>query len=363
MEEVIDSDLSVTSEDETEEVEPKYSRLTPYNFEQFTLWLLSDIVKDSTKCEVVSYYIRESPQQLLDFIRYSMSGGQLSPRQLSRWLNIEGVICISASVSYPLYEALYYISIHIRNHRAMPTSELFEKMLLFMLNHTDSDLRSLDREALIIKVAEHFNIETEMLNQSITTDEKLLQDVTYEDDVEKEPQYISILNAGLALLSPWFVRLFTMVNLLDKEKRGFKSEQAKIRGVFILQRLASPDRHEWRESELAFNRILVGLPFSTPIPTELELYREEVEAIESMLAGVKAYWKVLANTSVEGFQSSFIARKGHIEKRENSWLLRVEPRSYDMLLDSLTWSYTPIRLPWLKEWIDVIWRETQDFDC
>ncbi len=232
-----------------------------------------------------------------------------------------------------------------------------------MLNHTDSDLRSLDREALIIKVAEHFNIETEMLNQSITTDEKLLQDVTYEDDVEKEPQYISILNAGLALLSPWFVRLFTMVNLLDKEKRGFKSEQAKIRGVFILQRLASPDRHEWRESELAFNRILVGLPFSTPIPTELELYREEVEAIESMLAGVKAYWKVLANTSVEGFQSSFIARKGHIEKRENSWLLRVEPRSYDMLLDSLTWSYTPIRLPWLKEWIDVIWRETQDFDC
>ncbi len=192
--------------------------------------------------------------------------------------------------------------------------------------------------------------------------DKLSKEVIYEDNIEIEPQYISTSSAGLAILSPWFARLFGMLGLLDKENRRFKSEEAKIRGVFILQRLSTPEQRRWRDSELAFNRILVGLPFSTPLPAELELYKEEVEAIESMLKGVKANWKVLANTSMHGFQSSFIARKGRIERRKSSWRVHVEPRSYDMLLDSLPWSYTPIRLPWLKEWIDIIWRETQEFD-
>ncbi len=232
----------------------------------------------------------------------------------------------------------------------------------FILNHNEGDLLSYSREALTRKVAEHFNVETELLNQSNMIEDKILKEDTSVDNIKNETQYISIQSAGLVLLAPWFARLFGMVGLLDKDNKQFKSDEAKVRGVFILQRLASTEQRKWRNSELALSRILVGLPFSTPLPTELELYKEEVEAIESMLAGVKAYWKVLANTSVQGFQSSFIARSGRIERRENSWLLRVESRSYDMLLDSLPWSYTPIRLPWLKEWIDVVWRETQEFD-
>lgn len=193
-------------------------------------------------------------------------------------------------------------------------------------------------------------------------EDKVLQEDNPNDNIKNESQYISVQSAGLVLLAPWFARLFGMVGLLDKDNKHFKSDEAKVRGFFILQRLASTEQRKWRDSELALSRIFVGLPFSTPLPEELELHKEEIEAIESMLAGVKAYWKALKNTSIEGFQSSFIARSGSIEKRENSWLLHVELRSYDMLLDSLPWSYTPVRLPWLEECIDVIWRETEEFD-
>lgn len=77
---------------------------------------------------------------------------------------------------------------------------------------------------------------------------------------------------------------------------------------------------------------------------------------------MKANWEKLKNTSVKGFQHSFIERPGRLEQREDKWVLYVEERAYDILLDSLPWSYRQIRLPWLKKKISVIWRDKEEFD-
>ena len=81
-----------------------------------------------------------------------------------------------------------------------------------------------------------------------------------------------------------------------------------------------------------------------------------------MLAGVKANWPKMENTSIGGFQRSFIEREGQLEQRENKWVLTVENKAYDILLDSLPWSYRMIRLPWLKKPISVLWRDKEEFD-
>lgn len=180
-----------------------------------------------------------------------------------------------------------------------------------------------------------------------------------------QPEYIEVPNAGLCLLAVWFTRLFDMLGLLEANtdgKKDLKDTAARIRAIFILQRLVTDEKREYREQELALNRILTGCPFHVPLPRTLELTDNEIRTAESMLSGVKANWDKMKGTSVKGFQKSFIERPGKLEQREDKWVLYVEERSYDILLDSLPWSYRTIRLPWLKKKINVIWRDKEEFD-
>ena len=180
-----------------------------------------------------------------------------------------------------------------------------------------------------------------------------------------QPEYIEVPNAGLCLLAVWFSRLFDMLGLLEANadgKKDLKDTVAMIRAIFILQRLVTDEKREYREQELALNRILTGCPFHVPLPRTLELTDNEIRTAESMLSGVKANWDKMKGTSVKGFQKSFIERPGKLEQREDKWVLYVEERSYDILLDSLPWSYRTIRLPWLKKKINVIWRDKEEFN-
>lgn len=174
------------------------------------------------------------------------------------------------------------------------------------------------------------------------------------------PERIFVGNAGLVLLTPWFPRLFSMLGMLDKNK-DFKDMESRIRAIFIIQQLVTSGKKEYDEKELAFNRILVNCPFSEPLPLKMELTENELKTVDSMLNGVKNNWEKVRNVSVRGFQSNFIERSGYLEQKEDKWLLSVDPRSYDMLLDSLPWSYSRVRFPWLKKQIHVSWRKKEEF--
>lgn len=190
----------------------------------------------------------------------------------------------------------------------------------------------------------------------ITDSERTLEEAV-------QPEYIEVPNAGLCLLAIWFARLFGMLGLLkEKEdgKKDLRDMEARIRAIFILQRIVTDEPREYKEQELAFNRILTGCPFYVPLPKRLPLTSQEIQTVESMLSGVKSNWDKLKNTSVKGFQHSFIERPGKLEQREDKWVLYVENRSYDLLLDSLPWSYRQIRLPWLKKNIHVVWRDKEE---
>ena len=64
----------------------------------------------------------------------------------------------------------------------------------------------------------------------------------------------------------------------------------------------------------------------------------------------------MRNTSMRAFQESFLNRTGFIEKTEHEWILTVEERAYDILLDSIPWSYKLVRLPWMENILKVNWR-------
>lgn len=180
------------------------------------------------------------------------------------------------------------------------------------------------------------------------------------NELQNKPEFIEVSNAGLALLSPYYLRLFSLLDLLDN-KKDFKDMNSRIRAIFILQYFVGLNKTEYTEQDLAFNRILVNCPFSEPLPKELKLNAKEIEVTDSLLNSLKINWSKMKNTSIEGIQKAFIERKGKLEKKEDFWILNVEERAYDILLDSVPWSFRLIHFPWLKENIKVKWRSIEDY--
>lgn len=166
---------------------------------------------------------------------------------------------------------------------------------------------------------------------------------------------IYIHNAGLVLLSPYLPRLFRMLKLID-ESTGLRDSEAMVKGIFALQYLAYGER-EFPEYELVLNKLLTGHEISKPLPLFLPLEKDEYQILLSLLKGVTQNWEKMKNTSPRGFQTSFLQRSGVLEELEDRWILTVESRAYDVLLDSLPWSYSPVKYLWTKKPIYVKWRE------
>jgi hypothetical protein len=81
-----------------------------------------------------------------------------------------------------------------------------------------------------------------------------------------------------------------------------------------------------------------------------------IEVINGLLRGMIDNWKALGNTSVAGLREAFLQRQGRLQLRDDAWHLRVESKTYDMLLDQLPWGFSTIKYPWMERVVYVEWR-------
>ena len=172
----------------------------------------------------------------------------------------------------------------------------------------------------------------------------------------RDLKHIPISNAGLVILFPFLPMLCMRLNMLSQDRRSFNSNESKVRAIFILQHLMASEDREYDEKDLFLNRLLINYPFNEPLPKRMELNQDELNTIDSLLEAAKANWEKMRNTSMRGFQEAFLRRAGFIEKTEREWVLTVEERAFDILLDSIPWSYKLVRLPWMENILKVNWR-------
>ena len=172
----------------------------------------------------------------------------------------------------------------------------------------------------------------------------------------RDLKHIPISNAGLVILFPFLPMLFMRLNMLSQDRRDFNSNESKVRAIFILQHLMASEDREYDEKDLFLNRLLINFPFNEPLPKRMELNQDELNTIDSLLEAAKTNWEKMRNTSMRGFQEAFLRRAGFIEKTEREWVLTVEERAFDILLDSIPWSYKLVRLPWMENILKVNWR-------
>lgn len=307
-------------------------------------------------------YLYFRPEKLLAFLRETVSRNTLPLNEWLQWTATSDWLYLAASLSLSKAELLRQIT----DNLSLPEEERRITLATYLVH---SDTEEWPYATPQETVSDFIGMLPSMQDGDAEKKEKAVRRMETELALpetktvmtETQPEILKIENAGLCLLAPWFVRLFDMLGYLNEEKKQFRNTASKVRAVFLLQYLVCGKEKSWRETELTFNRLLTALPGHIPLPRHLSLSDEERQTADNMVAGVKANWPQMNGTSVEGFRSSFLTRKGRLEQKEEHWLLTMEEKAYDILLETIPWGFRQIRLPWIKKYVQVKWHEQQIF--
>ena len=195
------------------------------------------------------------------------------------------------------------------------------------------------------KVFEEKNKEEEETEYSTTEEKSFFPHKTGQKE-------ISVKNAGLILLHPFFKSLFSEIGVLDKNG-GIVSDKTDI-AVQTLHFIAAGDE-DFFEGDLVLDKFLCNVPLKWPVTQQSQLTDAIKSEVNVMLKEVIKHWPALKNTSPEGLRQMFIARDGKLIEQENGFKLIVERKAQDVLLEKLNWNISMVKLPWRKELITVEW--------
>lgn len=171
--------------------------------------------------------------------------------------------------------------------------------------------------------------------------------------LETEPGgMILIQNAGLILVWPFLTRLFEHLQFVNAGE--FVTPEYRNRAVYVLQYLGF-SRIDFPEDQLLLNKILIGMdPAEALFPID-SLSEEEMESTRSLLNGLRSNWEKVKNSSPEGIQETFLQREGVLSLNVENVSLTVEKKGVDVLMESIPWNISLIRLPWMKKPVFVKW--------
>ncbi len=161
-------------------------------------------------------------------------------------------------------------------------------------------------------------------------------------------------NAGVVILSPFLKSFFSEFDLLADTGKQFKDEKAQCKAVYLLYYLATG---EWTPPEfnLTLDKLICGLPPDFPIPRNFELKEKEKAESRQLLKAVVKHWGALGNSSPDALRETFLQRDGKLVFDKTHWVLKIERKTLDVLLDKLPWNCSRIKLPWMKQYIRTEW--------
>ncbi|WP_437963927.1 contractile injection system tape measure protein [Sorangium sp. So ce260] len=178
-------------------------------------------------------------------------------------------------------------------------------------------------------------------------DQELSVDPAYSDADE-----VYVDNAGLVVLWPFLGHLFGRLGLFADTQ--FKDRRALHRAAGLLQHLCTGDL-EPAEYQLPLARVLSGMAMTEVFDFGPPVTEAEAEECVHLLTAAIASAPILGEMSIAGFRGSFLMRKGALSARDDSWLLRVERASHDVVLDRFPWGMSWVKQPWMEAPLSVEW--------
>jgi len=169
-----------------------------------------------------------------------------------------------------------------------------------------------------------------------------------------DPDELALDDGGLVILWPFLTTLLSRLEYLEPELKLFVSEQARNQAIALLSFLVEGDAEppEWR---LALAKVLCGLSPLVPWRLEEPLKPEALVEGERLLEAVIAHGGLAEKIEPQDLRGLILRRPAVLTSRTGAWLLRVERRPEDGLLDRFPWGWSWIRLPWMDHPLQVEW--------
>lgn len=158
--------------------------------------------------------------------------------------------------------------------------------------------------------------------------------------------------AGAVLLAQFLRPFFQKLDLLDGI--AWRNKAAQYKAVQLVRFICTGEQHT-PEYSLVLEKLLCGVPIEEPVPFDAALKQAELDEALVLLSAIIEHWQALRNTSIDGLRNSFLVRDGSLSRNDGHWLLQVERKTMDVLLEKLPWGYTTITLPWNNYLIYVEW--------
>lgn len=230
--------------------------------------------------------------------------------------------------------------------------EKADMIIKYLGGINDEILQQSNRDQIILSLSRMEEDQVPEVKESVTTSTPWRSKSKSFSDIEGDPIYIG--NSGLVILWPYLGRYFEMLEML--ENGGFINQESALRAVHLLQYLVT-GRMETPEYELALNKILCNLAIDEPVSLGIEMTDREIEISDSLLNGIIQNWEMLSKgTSVETLRGTFLIRDGKLNDNSDHWHLQVDPAPFDMLLDTMPWGISIIKLSWMEKLLQVSWR-------
>jgi hypothetical protein len=163
---------------------------------------------------------------------------------------------------------------------------------------------------------------------------------------------ILIHNTGLVLLNGYYFQLFERLGLT--ENHNFKNEEFQLQAVHFLQYLAT-GMEQSEAPDLVFNKVLCGIPVRTSVSEGIAISEEQKELMEGLIMAAINHWPAIGDSSIDGFRGNWILREGILYETPDSFVLTVEKRAYDILMNKAPFSFSLIKLPWMLKPLRVNW--------
>jgi hypothetical protein len=192
----------------------------------------------------------------------------------------------------------------------------------------------------------------------VTIDDKAVQEPVRSSE-KHNPEIINsdesyfIENAGIVLLYPFIGRLFKEQELLSSEN-VFADHRLQLEACYLLQYIATGNP-EIMEYDLLLNKILCGYPEDAPVSRTWLPEKADPDKADIFLREIIEQFPRIGIATPAGLRNSFLLRSGKLIEEELNWILYVERKSWDMLLDSLPYPLSIIKLPWMIKPLYVQW--------
>lgn len=169
---------------------------------------------------------------------------------------------------------------------------------------------------------------------------------------ESYKEGIYVPYAGIVLLHPFLPPLFENLGLTENGRWTSLGQVQKA--VHLLAYLATGQTY-CPEYDMGLFKLLCGEPTDLLVDSQLSLSSSEMEEADDVLSAALDHWRALKTDSHDALRTAFIHRDGKFSHGDDSCEIIVEQKAQDVLLNSLPWGLSMIKLPWLTQLIRIVW--------